>query len=131
MQRLTRLKLAALLLGSAAFLFTVVANSQESIQQNRPLDPKAWGGNHVGKPVPAYTTGDECLFCHRNTIGPSWAVDGHARTLRVREDAADLQPVLKGQPALAAYDKQIEYLLGHRGVMRMLKPAPSRPAPPA
>ncbi len=121
MQRLTRLKLAALLLGSAVFLFTVVARSQESIQQNRPLDPKAWGGNHVGKPVPAYTTGDECLFCHRNTIGPSWAKDAHARTLRMREDAAELSPLLKGQAALTPYDKQVEYFLGFRNVMRLLK----------
>ena len=116
MQKLTRLKLAALLLGSAALLFTAVANSQE-----KPLDPKAWGGNHAGKPVPEYITGDQCLFCHRNVIGPSWAMDAHAQTLRMREDAAELSPLLKGQAALTPYDKQIEYFLGYRNVTRMLQ----------
>ena len=117
MQRLTRLKLAALLLGSAALFFSAVANSQEP----KPLDPKAWGATQAGKPVPEYTTGDQCLFCHRNSIGPAWALDAHARTLRMREDAEELSPLLKGQTALTPYDKQIEYFLGYRNATRMLQ----------
>ncbi|NOT63847.1 MAG: hypothetical protein HOP19_26835 [Acidobacteria bacterium] len=116
MKKVIWFKCAALLLGSAAFFFSAVVNSQEP----KPLDPKAWGATHAGKPVPEYITGDQCLFCHRNTIGPSWAMDGHARNLRAREDAPDLLPVLKAQTALTPYDKQIEYFLGHRNVMRML-----------
>ena len=119
MQRLNRLKLAALCLGSAAWLFAAVANSQE--QEPKPLDPKAWGSNHAGQPVPEYTTGDQCLFCHRNSIGPSWFMDGHARTIRHREDAVELTALLKTQPTLAAADRQIEYIFGHRHVMRLLQ----------
>lgn len=29
-----------------------------------------------------YVTGGECLFCHRNNIGPSWQMNAHALTLR-------------------------------------------------
>jgi predicted CXXCH cytochrome family protein len=117
MQRIMTLKLAALCLGGAFLFFASVARSQEP----KPLDPKAWGANHAGKPVPEYTMGDQCLFCHRNTIGPSWFMDGHARTIRHREDAVELAALLKTQPTVAAADKQIEYIFGHRHVMRLLQ----------
>ncbi len=120
MQRFLRLKLAALCLSSAALLFAAVANSQVQ-EEPKPLDPKAWGGTHAGKPVPEYTVGDQCLFCHRNSIAPSWFMDGHARTIRHREDAVELTALLKTQPALAAADKQIEFIFGYRHVMRLLQ----------
>src|ERR1700694_3004059 len=37
-----------------------------------PNDPAVWGSNHIGKPIPEYVHGDECLFCHRNNIGTTW-----------------------------------------------------------
>ena len=49
------------LLASAAFLA-----GQEKI------DPAAWGESHGGQLVPEFTHGYECLFCHRNDIGPGW-----------------------------------------------------------
>src|SRR5262245_32164886 len=45
------------------------------------LDPAAWGSDHVGKPVPEFTTGDECLFCHREKIGTKWAENPHNLTI--------------------------------------------------
>jgi hypothetical protein len=48
----------------------------------KKLDPAAWGGDHVGKPVPEFTGGDECLFCHRMDVGPTWGKNRHNLTLR-------------------------------------------------
>ena len=53
-------------------------------------EPAAWGGNHVGKPIPEYVHGDECLFCHRNTIGVTWQKNAHGVAVRQGEDAPEL-----------------------------------------
>ncbi|HYM13228.1 MAG TPA: hypothetical protein VEU62_20980, partial [Bryobacterales bacterium] len=45
-------------------------------------NPAAWGSNHVGKPIPDFVHGDECLFCHRNDIGPGWQKNAHGITVR-------------------------------------------------
>jgi len=37
--------------------------------------------DHAGKPVPEYTTGDECLFCHRVKVADKWQQNPHARTV--------------------------------------------------
>lgn len=95
----------------------VAANKTEQ----KPLDPKAWGGNHAGKPIPEYVHGDECLFCHRNEIGATWQQNAHGVTVRQREDAPALTKMLTTQPALAEVAKQIEYFLGSRHRVRFLK----------
>src|SRR5256885_9056282 len=38
--------------------------------------------DHVGQPVPQYTTGEECLFCHRVKVADTWQQNPHARTVR-------------------------------------------------
>ncbi len=95
--------------------------SKGQASQQKPLDPAAWGGNHVGKPVPEFIHGDECLFCHRNTIGATWQNNAHGVTIRQREDAPELAALLKAQPKLKTFDEQIEYFLGSRNRMRFLK----------
>jgi hypothetical protein len=87
----------------------------------KQLDPKAWGSNHVGKPLPEYVQGDECLFCHRNEIGPAWQSNAHGVAVRKREDAPELTKMVEAQPALAEVAKQIEYFLGSRHRVRFLK----------
>ncbi|HYL79124.1 MAG TPA: hypothetical protein VEU96_33340 [Bryobacteraceae bacterium] len=37
--------------------------------------------DHVGKPIPTYVTGDECLFCHRVKVADTWQQNPHARTI--------------------------------------------------
>jgi len=95
-----------------------------SHQQSKPApianDPAAWGSNHVGKPIPEYVHGDECLFCHRNNIGITWQKNAHGVTVRQGEDAPELQAILK-QPPLASVAAQIEYFLGSRHRVRFLK----------
>ena len=73
-------------------------SGQQPVDTQKMVDPAAWGSNHVGKPVPEFIHGDECLFCHRNDIGPGWQKNSHGITLRQQEDAPDLAQVLK-EPA--------------------------------
>jgi predicted CXXCH cytochrome family protein len=102
----------------ALIVFTGHARQTET---QKKLDPAAWGTNHAGKPVPEYTQGDECLFCHRNDIGPGWQKNSHGITIRQREDAPAFRELIKTQPALAAVAPDIEYFLGSRSRVRFLK----------
>ena len=126
----TKLKIAVLLVSAMlAALFSFDASAfddpqaakQEAAPPQKKVDPTAWGGNHAGKPVPEYVHGDECLFCHRNDIGPGWSKNTHGITVRQREDAPELQGLVKSQPALSALAPQIEYFLGSRHRVRFLK----------
>ncbi|MDX2030549.1 MAG: multiheme c-type cytochrome [Blastocatellia bacterium] len=124
------LKLLVVLATLASFaLDSAVTGQQQTTTDNRQpatlpqLDPRAWGSNHVGKPIPEYVQGDECLFCHRNTIGPSWQKDAHGTTVRTREDAPALLKLAESQPSLAAAAKEVEYFLGSRHHVRLLKRA--------
>ncbi|HZS10185.1 MAG TPA: multiheme c-type cytochrome [Blastocatellia bacterium] len=86
----------------------------------KPLDPAAWGASHVGKPVPEYIHGDECLFCHRNTVGATWQGNAHGVAVRQLEDAPQLRDLLK-QPELSSAAEAIEYFMGSRHRVRFLK----------
>jgi len=77
-------------------------------------DPAAWGADHVGKPLPEYVHGDECLFCHRNDIGQSWQRNTHGVSLRQRDDAPELVKKLNPPDA-------VEFFLGSRHEVRLLK----------
>ncbi|HEU0176550.1 MAG TPA: hypothetical protein VFV58_19965 [Blastocatellia bacterium] len=117
---------AKLLFVCAVAIIALSFNSGASGQdQNKPdqkpIDPKAWGGNHVGKPIVEYVHGDECLFCHRNDIGTSWQNNAHGVTVRHREDAPEFTKMLESLPALAEVAKQVEYFLGSRHRVRFLK----------
>ena len=89
--------------------------------QQTALDPAAWGGNHVGKPIPEYVHGDECLFCHRNTIGVTWQKNAHGLAVRQGEDAPELQTLAGKLPELSSVINEIGYFLGSRHRVRFLK----------
>ncbi|HXG93606.1 MAG TPA: multiheme c-type cytochrome [Blastocatellia bacterium] len=95
-------------------------DSQNKAEQKR-LDPKDWGGNHVSKPLPNYVQGDECLFCHRYGVGATWQKNAHALTVRQREDAPEMVKILEAQPSLASITKQVEFFMGSRHRVRFLK----------
>ncbi len=69
---------------------------------------------------PEYITGDECLFCHRKKIGPTWQRNPHQQTIR---------PALPSDPAMIALaqldtdvdQNEVKYLLGSRRLVRFLK----------
>lgn len=121
-------KKAQVIILCAALMMTlvIVASGKLSSQAaqepsaQKPLDPAAWGSNHVGKPVPEYVHGDECLFCHRYTIGVTWQKNAHGVTVRQWEDAPQLSALLK-QPELASVASAIEYFMGSRHRVRFLK----------
>src|SRR5205823_2966045 len=85
------------------------------------LDPGAWGSDHVGKPVPEYVTGDECLFCHRSDIGPTWPRNRHQRTTRDVEAASPALAALKKASELKPLADEVNVLLGHVRSVRFLK----------
>jgi hypothetical protein len=86
------------------------------------LDPAAWGGDHVGKPVPEYMTGDECLFCHRDKVGAKWGANRHNLTLRPFEKGSPAHAALKASPAKNVAE-DIKFVLGNEQRQRFLKPA--------
>jgi predicted CXXCH cytochrome family protein len=84
------------------------------------LDPAAWGSDHVGKPVPDYITGDECLFCHRDKVGPTWGANRHNLTLRLFDEKS---PALTALKRSAAKDVagEIKFVLGGEQRQRFLR----------
>jgi predicted CXXCH cytochrome family protein len=119
---LRRLKILILEAGLCpAILSGAISAAQQPDAAQKKLDPAAWGSSHAGKPVPEYISGDECLFCHRNDIGPGWQKNAHGKALRQREDAPEIAAILKSEPRILAMAPQIEFFLGSRKHVRFLK----------
>jgi len=118
--RIVRLVIIAPVL-AALTVFTLSVYSQQPKPEQTILDPAAWGGNHVGKPIPEYVHGDECLFCHRNSIGVTWQKNAHGLTVRQAEDAPELQTLAGKLPELSTVVSEIGYFLGSRHRVRFLK----------
>jgi hypothetical protein len=89
-------------------------------QQSMPLDLAAWGSDHVGKPVPEFTSGDECLFCHRD-VGPGWPTNRHGQTVRTANMEAEGLAALTRVPELKSLAGEVEFLLGASNRLRFLK----------
>jgi hypothetical protein len=83
-----------------------------------------WGGDHVGQSVPEYTTGGECLFCHRDYVGPRWTTNPHNRTMR-EASAGDAEMVaLRSTGGGADVADEAKILLGARNHVRFVKTLP-------
>jgi len=98
-----------------------VARAQEPEGPAEQLDPAAWGEDHVGRPLPEYITGDECLFCHRNDIGPTWDRNFHARTIRFKNDEEPEAEAVAQSEELRGFLREIDYVLGRRDRVRYLR----------
>jgi len=85
------------------------------------LDPAAWGADHVGKPAPELTTGDECLFCHRRDVGPTWPRNAHNRTVRAVEADPEAVAPLQQSPELRGVAGAVTHVLGGERRTRFLK----------
>jgi predicted CXXCH cytochrome family protein len=66
----------------------------------------------VGKPVPEYATGEECLFCHRSDVGPSWNKNRHQRTVREPEPNDASLAGLKADAEGKSLAGEVKLLLG-------------------
>lgn len=119
-----RIKLAALLAFALPFVCFHTSgqlSAADVLQTEKKLDPAGWGRNHAGKPVPEFVHGDECLFCHRNDIGPGWQKNPHGIAVRQSEDAPEFKDIFKGQASLSGVASQVEYFMGSRHRVRFLK----------
>src|SRR5437660_11496302 len=83
--------------------------ARATVAQN--LDPAAWGTDHVGRPVPEFTSGDECLFCHRD-VGPAWPTNRHGQTIRQANREFDALKALGQSPAFKELAPEVELRLG-------------------
>jgi predicted CXXCH cytochrome family protein len=90
------------------------------IASAQPLDPAGWGDDHVGKAVPNFTSGDECLFCHRD-VGPGWPTNRHGQTVRAVEADSPLFKGLSSSPLLRGVANQVEFVLGGKASRRFMK----------
>jgi predicted CXXCH cytochrome family protein len=109
-------------LGLALAVLSVPIRSLVSADAPKRLDPAAWGDDHVGQPVPEYAIGDECLFCHRDKVGPTWGVNRHNLTIRMIDEKSPALAALKQSPAGNLAD-EIKLVMGDQRRQRFLKPA--------
>src|SRR4051794_7347286 len=105
--------ICALALGAMA---SRLARSDEP----KKLGPAAWGGDHVGKPVPEYPTGDECLFCHRE-VGKTWGENRHNLTVRPAAETGALKALQKSDAK--EFADAVKFVLGGQHRQRFLKPS--------
>ena len=82
------------------------------------LDPAKWGSDHVGKEVPEYMTGGECLFCHGKKVGVNWQRNPHQLTMRPALPDSD---EVKALATFLKVGEKPEYLLGHEEMVRYLR----------
>ncbi len=86
-------------------------------------DPAKWGSDHVGKPLPEFITGDECLFCHRQDVGPSWAKNRHNLTVHEIGTDESAKTAVKEDEKLRPFADEVTLVIGGGKHRRFLKPA--------
>jgi predicted CXXCH cytochrome family protein len=109
----------------AAVVMTTSAGTRFYPQpQEQKSDPAAWGSDHVGKPVPEYYGGDECLFCHRFTVGQVWQKDAHFRTVRGKykdgRDAPEITSLKLSVEKGGELAAQVDLIMGQSQMSRFL-----------
>jgi hypothetical protein len=122
MRNANRWQRVGLVAVSLAALTTLVRAHFLGSNQPQRLDPAAWGGDHVGKPIPTYMTGDECLFCHRDKVGTTWSANRHNLTIRPFEEDSLPRAARKDLSAKKVAE-DIKYVLGNKQRQRFLKSA--------
>ena len=105
--------------GLLTLVLTLSSGSGRAAEEAERLGPTAWGDDHVGKPIPEYITGDECLFCHRD-IGPTWPKNRHQLTIRRPEPDASALRALQSK-VNQKMAQQVQFLLGGERQVRFLR----------
>jgi predicted CXXCH cytochrome family protein len=93
------------------------------VAASTPLSAAETGepNDHIGKSLPDYVTGDECLFCHRNDIASGWKINTHQLTLRPLVAAPNTNKALESETDLQPFARQVQFILGHKEQLRLLK----------
>jgi len=87
----------------------------------RPLDPSAWGSDHVGQEVPEFTESGECLFCHRYEVGDQWQKNRHGQTIRDADPQSGAMRALIKDKTAGELAGAVELILGGESANRFLK----------
>jgi hypothetical protein len=87
----------------------------------RKLDPAAWGTDHVDKPLPEFLSGDECLFCHRMDVGPTWSKNRHFLTMRIVPLRSKSEAALNKNASTKNFSAEVEFIMGGKRHIRFLK----------
>lgn len=112
-----KIRIAVILAAAAGLVSSNLLRA--SLDDSQKLNPAAWGGDHVGQPLPDYVTGDECLFCHRGLT--SWVTSRHRLTVREAEPDFVAVRALQNSP-LRETAGETKMLLGRKQRVRFLKP---------
>lgn len=94
-------------------------STTQAQEGGQPAVAQTWGSNHVGKPVPDYITGDECLFCHRG-IGSTWQDNRHQLTMRKAFNSPEIAKLAEIGEA-SRFIKDIQFVMGNTRQTRFLR----------
>jgi len=101
---------------------SLISPATAAQQNSKKLrDPAAWGGDHVGKTLPEYMTGSECLFCHREKVGPAWQTNRHRLTVRLPEDEPAAMAALEQDEQTKQFAADVDFVMGGRNRVRYLR----------
>jgi hypothetical protein len=98
--------------------------SSETAHADELPDYQTWGEDHVGQELPEYTTGTECLFCHRDYVGPRWKTNRHNKTMRFPEPDDPAMKSLSASETGRVIAGEVEILLGTKKHVRYMKRLP-------
>lgn len=82
----------------------------------------SWGSDHVGREISDFLTGDQCLFCHRDDVGPGWSQNRHGQTVRLAQPDSEAHRALTNLESFAEIARETTYIMGHDRQQRFLKP---------
>jgi hypothetical protein len=111
-------------IGAAGLLVAIAITASHGpvwASEDKPADYQTWGEDHVGQELPEYTTGTECLFCHRDYVAPRWKSNPHNRTMRFPEPDDPALKALADSTDGKAIVGEVQILLGSKEHVRYLK----------
>ena len=88
-----------------------------------PSTPRTGGATTSAGPCPEYVDGNECLFCHRNDVGPTWSDNHHNRSVRELAPDSPALAALAASPGLKQAAGEVSLVMGESHRQRFLKPA--------
>ena len=101
-------------------VFVLLSDTLGAEPREPEFAPADWGTDHIGKPIPNYVTGDECLFCHRK-IGPNWSSNAHQLTVRPSSPDSPAIAALRSTAGGNGAADEVQFLMNSGRITRFLK----------